>query len=107
MSALRVNQSKITAENAFNPDHLWMEGKPESKNESKPSSRYLCWFMSGSLTLRPRKAYVYHIRALFGFCNFLATCCFLQKLGTYSFDSTLNLLSSLCAYTLSLLKSAY
>ena len=31
MSALRVNESKITAVNAFNPDHLWMEGKHESK----------------------------------------------------------------------------
>ena len=27
MSALSVNETKITAENAFNPDHLWMEGK--------------------------------------------------------------------------------
>ena len=35
MSALRVNQTKMTAENAFKPDHLWMEGKHESKNEDK------------------------------------------------------------------------
>ena len=77
MDALRVNESKITAENAFNRDHLWMEGKHESKSESKPSFRNLCWFMSGSVTLRPRKTYVYHTRALFGFCSVLATCCFL------------------------------
>ena len=32
MGALRVNETKITAENAFNPDHLWMEGKHESEN---------------------------------------------------------------------------
>ena len=31
MSVLRVNGTKITAKNAFNPDHLWMEGKHESK----------------------------------------------------------------------------
>ena len=31
MSALRVTESKITAENAFNPDYLWMEGKHESE----------------------------------------------------------------------------
>ena len=38
MSALRVNESKIIAENAFNPDHLWMEGKHESKSEGKSFS---------------------------------------------------------------------
>ena len=26
MDALRVNETKITAENAFNRDYLWMEG---------------------------------------------------------------------------------
>ena len=31
MSALRVNESKITAENAFNLDYLWMEGEHEWK----------------------------------------------------------------------------
>ena len=29
MSALSVNETKITAENAFNTDHLWIEGKHE------------------------------------------------------------------------------
>ena len=75
-------------------------------------SRDFCRFMSGSLTLRPRKTYIYVFRALFGFYNFQAKSCFLQKLGRYLFGSTLSLLSSLCAYTLqlvfpSLLKSAY
>ena len=56
--------------------------------------------MSASLTLRPRKTYLYVLQALFGFCNFQATSCFVQKLRTYSFDSTRNLLGSLCAYTL-------
>ena len=27
MSALRVHETKITIENIFNPDHLWMQGK--------------------------------------------------------------------------------
>ena len=81
------------------------------KAEVKPSFRYFCRFMSGSLTLRPRKTHVYVFRALFGFGNFQVTSCFLQKLGTYSLDSTLNLHSSLYAYTLqfvflSLLKPA-
>ena len=31
VSTLRVNETKITAVNAFNPDDLWMEGKHESK----------------------------------------------------------------------------
>ena len=35
MGALRVNETKITAENGFNPDHIWMEGNHESKNEDK------------------------------------------------------------------------
>ena len=35
MSTLGVNEAKITAENAFNPDHLWMEGKHESKKQGK------------------------------------------------------------------------
>ena len=34
-------------------------------------------FNSTFLTLRPRKMYVYVFRALFGFCNFSATSCFL------------------------------
>ena len=63
MSTLRVNDATITAENAFNPDDLWMEGKLESKTKVKPSFRYFCWFMSGALTLRPRKTYVYVFRA--------------------------------------------
>ena len=33
MSALRVNESKITAENTFKPDHLWMKGKHELKKQ--------------------------------------------------------------------------
>ena len=33
--ALEVNEIKITVGNAFNPDHLWMGGKHESKNEGK------------------------------------------------------------------------
>ena len=33
MSTLRVNQPKITAENAFNPDHLWMERKHEAQKK--------------------------------------------------------------------------
>ena len=81
------------------------------KNRVKPF-RYFCRFMSGSLTLKPRKTYDYVFRALFGFCNFQATSCFLWKLRTYWFDSTLILLSSLFAHTLQfvfpgLLKSAY
>ena len=88
------------------------EWKVNKKTRVKPSFRYFCRFMSGSLTFRPRKTYVCVFRASFSFCNFQATSCFLQKLGTYSFDSTLNLLSSLCAYMLqfvfpSLLKSGY
>ena len=33
MGALRLNETNITAENAFNPDHLWMKGKYESKKQ--------------------------------------------------------------------------
>ena len=33
MSAVGVNDTKTTAENAFNPDHLLMEGKHESKKQ--------------------------------------------------------------------------
>ena len=32
MSALKVDETTITAKNAFNPDHLWIE---EGKHESK------------------------------------------------------------------------
>ena len=49
MSTLRVNETKITAEKAFSPDHLWMEAKHESKKWG--SSLLLgtfCRFMSGS-----------------------------------------------------------
>ena len=35
MSTLMVNETKITAKNGFNPDHPWMKGKHESKNEGK------------------------------------------------------------------------
>ena len=60
------------------------------KTRIKPLFQVCCRFMSGFLTLTPRKTYVYVFRALFGFCNYHATSCFLQKLGTYSFGSTLN-----------------
>ena len=33
MSTLRVNETKITAENAYNPDPLWMDGKHDSKKQ--------------------------------------------------------------------------
>ena len=56
-------------------------------------------FMSGSLNPRPRKTYVYIFWALSCFCNFQTTSCFLKKLRTYSFDSTLSLFSSLYTYT--------
>ena len=48
---------------------------------------YFCRFVTSALTLRPRNTY---IRALFGFCNFLATSCGFWKLGVSSFSSTLN-----------------
>ena len=35
MSTLRVNETKITAENTFNSDHLWMDGKHEWKKDGK------------------------------------------------------------------------
>ena len=31
MGDLRSNETKITAENTFSQDHLWMEGNHESK----------------------------------------------------------------------------
>ena len=82
------------------------------KTRLKPSFRYPCRFMSGSLALRSQRTFIYVFRALFGFCNIQATFCFLQKLGAYSFHFKLNLLCSLCACTLqfvfpSLLKSTY
>ena len=30
-NTLRVNETKITSKNTFNPDNLWMDGKHESK----------------------------------------------------------------------------
>ena len=56
-------------------------------------------FMSGCLNPRPRKTYVYIFWALSCFCNFQTTSCFLKKLRTYTFDSTLSLFSSLYTYT--------
>ena len=55
MSALRVNQTKVTAENAFNPDYFCMKGNHESKN--KGWSLYLgifadSWFMVNIFILR-------------------------------------------------------
>ena len=35
MSALRANETKITTENAFNPDPIGMEGKHKSEKEAK------------------------------------------------------------------------
>ena len=33
MSTLRVHETKITDENAYNPDHIWMDGKHDSKKQ--------------------------------------------------------------------------
>ena len=35
MGSLKDNKTKITAENAFKRDHLWMESNHESKNGDK------------------------------------------------------------------------
>ena len=35
MSTLKINETKITAENAFNPAYLRMEGRHELKKEGK------------------------------------------------------------------------
>ena len=35
MGALRANETKITTENAFNPDPIGMEGKHKSEKEAK------------------------------------------------------------------------
>ena len=35
MSALMVNETKMTAKNAFNPDYLWMTDKHESKERGE------------------------------------------------------------------------
>ena len=82
------------------------------KNEVKSSFRLFLQIYEWFLNPQTAKDVVYVFRALFGFCNFQATSCFLQKLGKYSFDSALNLFNSLCKYALhfvfaSLLKSAY
>ena len=49
MSALRVNETKITAENTFNPDHLWMEGinqKTEGKAFFEVFLQIHEWFLN-------------------------------------------------------------
>ena len=52
--------------------------------------RYFRRFGTRALTLRPRNTYVNVFRALFGFCNFQATCCEFRKLEVSSLDSKLN-----------------
>ena len=42
VSAFWVNETKMTAENVFNPDHTRMEGKHELKTKAKPSFRHFC-----------------------------------------------------------------
>ena len=38
----KINETKMTAENVFNPDHTRMEGKHELKTKAKPSFRHFC-----------------------------------------------------------------
>ena len=47
MGTLRVNETKITAENTLNTDHIWMEGNHESKNEDNQWA--LLWKVEGLL----------------------------------------------------------
>ena len=52
MSDLGVNENKITAENAFNPDHLWMKGKHEYKKKKRHFQTYIqiyFFFSKGSI----------------------------------------------------------
>ena len=32
---IKINETKIAAENVFNPDHIWMKDKDESKHEKQ------------------------------------------------------------------------
>ena len=48
-------------------------------------------FLTSALTLRPQNTDIYVFRALFGFCNFLATCCGFWMLVRTSPSATLNL----------------
>ena len=38
----KINETKMTAENVFNPDHTRMEGKHELKTKAKPYFRHFC-----------------------------------------------------------------
>ena len=65
---LRVNESKITCETAYNKDDFDIEGYHGQGKDKK--ALYFCRFVIIALTVRPRNTYMCLFRALSDFCNF-------------------------------------
>ena len=87
---LRGNKCEISGESALMRMFLKLKITMNKVKMKKLDFRYFCRFGTRALTLRPRNTYIYVFRALFGFCNFQATCCEFSKLGVTYLDSKLN-----------------
>lgn len=53
--ALKVSETQITTEKAFNQDPYGMGGYHDSYNDKKPYFSYFCRFVTRQLTHRTRK----------------------------------------------------
>ena len=53
MRVLRVNETKVTTENAFNQDHFAIEGNHQSGKDKKTLLRCFSRFLTRVLNLRP------------------------------------------------------
>ena len=75
MGALKVNETKITTENAFNRGHFGIEDNNDSNTVNQTTTKKLCFcyscrFATCTLTLRPQNTYIYVFWVLAGFYNF-------------------------------------
>ena len=63
VGALKVNETKITTENAFNRGHFGTEDNNESKTMNQITTKncfcYFCRFATCTLTLGPQNTYIY------------------------------------------------
>lgn len=65
MLALRVNETKVTTNNALNRDNFLTEGNQESNNDKKTFARHLYRLLTSDLTLRPQNTYIHAFRGPF------------------------------------------
>ena len=87
---IRVNQAKVTSENAFHGYHFGIEGNYECSKNVKTLFWVFQQIFDTCFNHLIEKFYIYVSQAFFGFSNFQGISCCFQKLKVKLFHSTLH-----------------